>query len=177
MFTRQIKLLFFILITVIVLVSPSSILASNSVEYLPENIFGMELKEIISGEEAARIINRMHQGNVATHSDYIAEYRGEPGSATYYLSLYENPQQARQAMDDMARIMKKEGHGFSHLMHRKHSNIEFYMALGQGQAHYFFARDIELVWLAVDTEIAEQAIMEILQGAANQAALLPDGHL
>ncbi len=131
-------------------------------ELLPASIAGMELKEVVSGEEAARIINRMHQGEVATHSDFIAEYRGEPGEATYYLSLYEQPEQAVLAMEDMARVMKKEGHGFSHLMSRVHNDKVFYMALGQGQAHYFFARGVELVWLAVDTEIAEQAILDVL---------------
>lgn len=131
-------------------------------ELLPASIAGMELKEVVSGEEAARIINRMHQGEVATHSDFIAEYRGEPGTATYYLSLYEQPEQAVLAMEDMARVMKKEGHGFSHLMSRVHNDKVFYMALGQGQAHYFFARGVELVWLAVDTEIAEQAILDVL---------------
>ncbi len=68
-------------------------------------------------------------------------------------------------MEDMARVMEEEGHGFSHLMQRVQNGIVFYMALGQGQAHYFFARSVELVWLAVDKEIAEQAIMEVLYGS------------
>lgn len=160
--------LFFILMGFMAMISPSSVLADKTGEYLPQNILGMELQKVISGEEAAKIINRMHQGDVATHSDYIAEYKGNAGSATYYLSLYESPCQAAQAMKDMARVMKKQGHGFSHFMQRTHKNISFYMALGQGQAHYFYANGIWLVWLAVDKAVAEQAIMELLQKTTDQ---------
>ncbi len=161
---RKGQSLFFVLAAAIVFVNPSSAL-DRAGEYLPVNISGMEQKKVISGEEAARIINRMHRGDVATHADYIAEYRSEARSATYYLSLYDHPEQAIKAMEDMARVMEDEEHGFSHLMQRVQNGIVFYMALGQGQAHYYFARGVELVWLAVDMEIAEQAIMEVLHGS------------
>jgi len=161
---RKGQSLFFLLMAAIVFVSPSNAL-DRAGEYLPANISGMDQKKVISGEEAARIINRMHQGDVATYADYIAEYRSEAGSATYYLSLYDHPEQATKAMEDMARVMEEEEHGFSHLMQRVQNGKVFYMALGQSQAHYFFARNAELVWLAVDTEIAEQAIMEVLHGS------------
>ena len=160
-FVRTGKTIFLVLAAGFIFAGPSSALDWTE-ERLPASIAGMELKDFISGEEAARIINRMHQGDVATHSDYIAVYMSDTESATYYLSLYEHPKQAAKAMDNMALVMKKEEHGFSHLMQRVHNGKVFYMALGQGQAHYFFARGVELVWLAVDKEIAEQAIMDVL---------------
>lgn len=132
-------------------------------EFIPRSIAGMTLINLIDGAEAARIIDRMHQGDVATLENFIAAYQGLRGSATYYVSLYDDPTQAVKDMEEMARIMGKEGHGFSHLMRRTREEIPFYMALGQGQAHYFFARDIELIWLAVDMDIAEQALEEVLQ--------------
>ena len=156
--------MYFMLAAAIVFACPSAVLAGPG-EYLPAYIYGMEQKKVISGKEASRIINRMHRGDVATNFDYIAEYRSEAGSATYYLSIYTHPEQAVKAMEDMARIMQEEEHGFSHLMQRFLNGNVFYMALGQGQAHYFFARDVELVWLEVDMEIAEQAIMEVLYGS------------
>jgi hypothetical protein len=161
---RKGRVIFFLLAAAIVFAGPSNAL-NRAGEYLPANISGMEQKKVISGEEAATIINRMHRGDVATHADYIAEYRGAAGSATYYLSLYENPEQAAKAMKDMARVMEEEGHGFSHLMQRVHNGQVFYMGLALGQAHYFFARGVELVWLAVDVAIAEQAVMEVLNGS------------
>lgn len=130
---------------------------------LPEGIAGMKKEKVISGDEASRIINRMHRGEVATSADFIVTYEDGKHSATYYLSLYDHPLEAKKAMEDMARVMSENGHGFSHLMPRSRYGINFYMALGQGQAHYFFARNVELVWLAVDVEIAEEAIAEVLQ--------------
>lgn len=131
-------------------------------EFIPRTIAGMDLVELIDGAEAAAIIDRMHRGNVATKANFIAKYQGAPGSAAYYVSLYDDPSRAVDDMEEMAVIMAKESHGFSHLMRREKNSTVFYMALGQGQAHYFFARDIELVWLAVDVDVAEKALEEVL---------------
>ena len=142
--------------------------ASSIPEFIPRSIAGMDLVELIDGERAAVIIDRMHRGDVATQANFIAEYQGPPGAATYYVSLYNDPSQAVDDMQEMAVIMAKEGHGFSHLMRREKNGTAFYMALGQGQAHYFFARDIELVWLAVDMDVAEKALEEILEQGSEQ---------
>jgi hypothetical protein len=129
---------------------------------LPESIAGMALVQAIEGDEAAAIIDRLHHGNVATQANAIGEYQGGGRSATYYVSLYDDSGQAAQAMEDMAAVMSGGGHGFSHLMKRTAGEREFYMALGQGQAHYFFAREAMLVWLAVDMDVAERAVKEVL---------------
>ncbi len=136
--------------------------ASSIPEFIPRSIAGMELVELIDGQRAAAIIDRMHHGDVSTQVNYIAEYKGPPGSATYYVSLYDDPRRVVTDMEEMAEIMAKESHGFSHLMRRVKNDVVFYMALGQGQAHYFFARDLELVWLAVDVDVAELALEDVL---------------
>jgi hypothetical protein len=160
-FSRPAFLAAFFLI--LVLVNPGQSSADQAeINYLPPDIAEMNLVETISGSKAVRIINQMHHGNVATKSNYIGRYLGKTSSATYYVSLYHDSAQAEKAMEDMARVMEQQEHGFSHLMKRKENNRIFYMALGQGQAHYFFARDVELVWLAVDVQVAEKAIKEIL---------------
>lgn len=129
---------------------------------IPQVIAGMELVELIDGDRAAAIINKMHRGNVATRSNFIVRYQCQAGSATYYVSLYDDPRLAEADMKEMAEIMAKEDHGFSHLMRRTINGQSVYMALGQGQAHYFFARNHELVWLAADVGIAEQALEDVL---------------
>lgn len=134
----------------------------GAVVRLPQSIAGMELVQAIEGDEAAAIIDRLHHGTVSTRANAIGEYEGGGRSATYYVSLYDDSGQAVQAMEDMAAVMSGGGHGFSHLMKRTADGEEFYMALGQGQAHYFFARGAELVWLAVDMEVAEGAVKEVL---------------
>jgi len=81
---------------------------------------------------------------------------------------YETPDQAEAAMEAMAAVMQQEGHGFSHLMKRTEQGTDFYMALAQDQAHYFFAKDNELAWLAVDIPVAEKAVKEILAGGSER---------
>lgn len=143
--------------------APGRVQASQSAKLaLPETIAGMTLVRAIEGDEAAAIIDRLHHGNVATQANAIGEYQGAGRSATYYVSLYADPELAVRAMEDMAAVMSGGGHGFSHLMKRTAGEREFYMALGQGQAHYFFAREAELVWLAVDMDVAERAVQEVL---------------
>ena len=129
---------------------------------LPQTIAGMELVRTIEGDEAAAIIDRLHHGSVATKANAIGEYEGGGRLATCYVSFYEEPGQAVRAMEDMAAVMSGGGHGFSHLMKRTAGGREFYMALGQGQAHYFFAKGAELFWLAVDMEVAEDAVKQVL---------------
>lgn len=143
--------------------APAPLQASQSATLdLPETIAGMALVRAIEGDEAAAVIDRLHHGNVATQANAIGEYQGGGRSATYYVSLYDDPALAVRAMEDMAAVMSGGGHGFSHLMKRTAGEREFYMALGQGQAHYFFARKATLVWLAVDMDVAERAVKEVL---------------
>ena len=130
--------------------------------HLPESILNMQKLKTFSGEKASGTVDRMHRGRVATGRDFIAKYKGSGYSATYYLSLYADPDKAREAMESMARVMEETEHEFTHLMPRTVKGKKVFMALGHGQAHYFFARDNELVWLAVDTEVAEAALEEVL---------------
>jgi hypothetical protein len=147
----------------VIAAAPARLQASQSAKLgLPETIAGMALIKTIEGDEAAAIIDRLHHGSVATRVNAIGEYQGGGRSATFYVSLYDDPAQALRAMEDMAAVMSGGGHGFSHLMKRTAREREFYMALGQGQAHYFFAREAELVWLAVDMDVAERAVQEVL---------------
>ncbi len=129
---------------------------------IPSAILHMDKQEVKSGAEAAGIIDRMHHGRVATGNDYIVRYEGNGNSSTLYVSVYENNDMAVSAMEDMARVMRKTDHDFNHFMKRMVRDRVVYMALGQGQAHYFFVRDKDLIWLAVDTEVAEQALEDVL---------------
>lgn len=137
--------------------------AAAAPAFIPGTIAGMTLTELMDGAQATAVIDRMHRGTVATQANFIATYQGPPGSATLYVSLYDDPGQAVSDREEMAEIIAKKGHGFSHLKRRTQNGLVFYMALGQGQAHYFFARGHELAWLAVDIDVAEQALKDVLQ--------------
>ncbi len=129
---------------------------------LPESILHMQKDEVISGQEAADVIDKMHRGQVASQENYIAHYHGQGDSATYYVSLYESQEQAISEKEKMAEMMREAEHEFSHFMPISVQGKDVYMALDQEQAHYFFARNQELIWLAVDVPVAEDALEDIL---------------
>ena len=148
-----------ILLALITWVFPWSALADEP--GLPESILGMEKTEVMKGKEASKKVDRMHRGDVATGMDYIVEYSDGDHSATYYVSLYDEPEEAVKAKQEMARKMEETSHEFSHFMHRTVNEHTVYMALAHDQAHYFFAQELELVWLAVDISVAEDALKEL----------------
>jgi hypothetical protein len=38
-----------------------------------------------------------------------------------------------------------------------------YLAVGMGQAHYFFQKEAEVIWLAVDPSLAKEAIRDAVR--------------
>lgn len=125
---------------------------------LPDRILHLERTEVISGDAAAEIINHLHQKEVTPAVNYVGRYRGEGYSATYYLSLYDSSDEARAELDAMVASMEMGGHVFDHIRKRNVKGHDVWMALGMGQAHYFFAENNRLVWLAIDVPVAEDAI-------------------
>jgi hypothetical protein len=128
---------------------------------VPSHILQLERTELISGERAAEIINHLHSQNVTPSENYVGRFEGDGHTATYYLSLYENAPEAAAELDVMVESMERGGHIFDHVRKRNVNDHDVWMALGMGQAHYFFARDNQLIWLAVDVPIAEDAVKSL----------------
>jgi hypothetical protein len=40
---------------------------------------------------------------------------------------------------------------------------QVYLTVGMGQAHYFFQRGTKVIWLAVDPQLAREAIRDALK--------------
>jgi hypothetical protein len=129
---------------------------------LPSSILMLDLAETLSGEEAAGIINHLHDSEVASAENYVGRYHGAGLSATYYLSVYETGDEAHAELDAMVAGMERGGHVFDHVRRRTVNERDVWMALGMGQAHYFYSQDNRLIWLAVDVPIAEDAIESLL---------------
>jgi len=145
-------------LTVVILIAGCSQLEEDPV---PSNILHLERTELISGESAAEIINHLHDKAVTPAKNYVGRYEGDGHTATYYLSLYNNRAEADSELGAMVESMERGGHVFDHIRKRTVNDHEVWMALGMGQAHYFYVQDNRLVWLAVDVPVAEEAIKSL----------------
>lgn len=129
---------------------------------VPSSILHLERTELLSGDSAAEIINHLHQKSVTPAENYVGRYEGEGHTATYYVSLYNTPEEADTELDAMVESMELGGHIFDHVRQRSVNDRYIWMALGMGQAHYFYAEGNQLIWLAIDVPVAEDAIQSLL---------------
>jgi len=127
----------------------------------PDAILHLNRTELLSGESAAEIINHLHQKNVTPAENYVGRYEGDGHTATYYLSLYSDVDEANSELRAMVETMERGGHIFDHIRKISVNDRDVWMALGMGQAHYFFAQDNRLIWLSVDVPIAQDAIQSL----------------
>ena len=113
----------------------------------PEGIGEKERVRVVDGNQAARIINRMHNQSVAADANVIAEY-GKEKKDLLYISYYADQKQAKKAFDLMIEKMTaaKKGPVF-HLMPLNTYTKSVYFTLGMGARHYIYQSGNYLLWL------------------------------
>ena len=92
------KLLYLILIIIFAGCSNSPDVAT------PEKIGGKQRSALISGDQAAWVVNKMHGQSVAAGSNVIAEY-GQEKKDLLYISYYRTEDDAGTALDLMIKKM------------------------------------------------------------------------
>ena len=113
----------------------------------PEKIGEKERWRIITGEQAAQVVNRMHGQSVATDANVIAEYGTGEKKDVLYISRYAGPEAAKKAYELMIEKMaaaKKSP--FYHLMPMEKYQKKVYMTLGMGAVHYIYQSRSLLLW-------------------------------
>jgi hypothetical protein len=113
----------------------------------PEGIGEKERIRVVDGNQAARIINRMHNQSVAADANVIAEY-GKEEKDLLYISYYADQKQAKKAFDLMIEKMvaAKKGPVF-HLKQLNTYTKPVYFTLGMGARHYIYQSGNYLLWL------------------------------
>ena len=113
----------------------------------PEGIGEKERVRVVDGNQAARIINSMHNQSVAADANVIAEY-GKEKKDLLYISYYADQKQAKKAFDLMIEKMTaaKKGPVF-HLMSLNTYTKPVYFTLGMGAKHYIYQSGNYLLWL------------------------------
>ena len=112
----------------------------------PQKIGNKERIRVISGNQAANVINRMHNQSVAADANVIVEY-GKEKKDILYISYYEDQNRAGEAFDLMIEKMASAKDGpFSHLMPLAAYENRVYFTLGMGAGHYIFISGKFLLW-------------------------------
>jgi hypothetical protein len=113
----------------------------------PEKIGEKERVREITGEEAARMVDKMHGRAVATQANVIAEY-GRDQKDLLFISRYSDQTEAHKAFDLMLEKMAAAKKGpFFHLMPLGQYDNNVYMTLGMGAMHYIYVSGKSLLWL------------------------------
>ena len=114
----------------------------------PDRIGAKERLRVISGQQAAKVVNRMHGQSVATNTNVIVEYGEGEKKDILYLSRYTDSRSAQEAFDLMiGKMAVAKKSPFSHLMPIGKYQKKVYMALGMGAVHYIYPFGNYLLWL------------------------------
>lgn len=139
---------------------------------LPPALGDLRLQRHLFGDEARRIINQMHGKGVTPRDNAIGVYADEDGSATLYLSVYGEEEEAAQSLERMIRGIKTGFTPFSDYEQHIIEGQEVSFCTGDGQAHYFFAIGTSLYWLAVDFPIAEETLRALFRAIKPSSPLV-----
>jgi hypothetical protein len=128
---------------------------------LPETLASLSLGRSTSGQTAVEELTRMHGVEFRFTSGAVGEY-GDGGQAILWVSgLSSAPAADQMAIDMHARIA--EGRSpFTPVGQRQIGPRTIYELDGMGQKHFYFRSGELVVWMAVDTRLAETALAQIL---------------
>jgi hypothetical protein len=128
----------------------------------PEKIGVKERIRVITGKQAARVVNKMHGQSVATEANVIAEY-GRDKKDLLYISYYVDQGQAEEAFNLMIEKMAAAQKGpFFHLMPLGKYENNVYFTLGMGAKHFIYRSGRYLLWLQTDQSFGDRLPQHLL---------------
>jgi hypothetical protein len=140
------------------------LIACNSTDIpLPQTIGSMRLEKVQSGEEARREIDRLHGKQISFLRGYIGTYLAENGRGQLWVSEHSSEREATEAIEKMAHGIKQGKQQFWHFRKMMIEQRPVYLAVGMGQAHYFFQNRAKVIWLTVDPSLAKEAIRDAVR--------------
>jgi hypothetical protein len=117
----------------------------------PEKIGEKERLRVITGQQAAQVVNKMHGQSVATDANVIAEYGQGEKKDILYVSRYTAAEAAQKAFELMIEKMAAAPKSpFYHLMPMEKYQKKVYMTLGMGAVHYIYRSGNLLLWFQTD---------------------------
>lgn len=129
----------------------------------PSHIGDMKRTSVVTGEEAMRQVQEMHQGHIRLTDGYIAEYQNGAEKMTLWVALAEKESDASKVLADMAGAISKGGTPFSIPVKKMVSGREMFFATGAGGSNYFFSAGHNVVWvLLAGSSAPEKRVNDVL---------------
>ena len=128
----------------------------------PKRLDDYQRTRIITGEEAGRIINRLHENPVAATRNEIAVYENDRGQAMIYVSYYKDADEAEQEWQRMIDKISIQNSVFIEGTVFLSGQTSVYRCFGLGQTHYVFTKGDRLFWLSVETIGAARILSDYL---------------
>ncbi|MGD0590394.1 MAG: hypothetical protein ABSA44_06295 [Bacteroidota bacterium] len=134
---------------------------------LPKSILQLRLTEEIRGKQAQEIVDRIYNKSVTPDENVVGTYFSTDGSAKLYVSLYDSRTVAEEQFKIMIDLMRLENSAFSHFQELQVQNEKVFFCLGLDQAHFFFLHEKDIYWWAVDSQIAQASMQELVRLVKN----------
>ena len=129
----------------------------------PEKMGTKDRTTITSGEEAIKVIDKLHGLSVAANANVIAEY-GVDEKDVLYVSYYSDANDAQKYFVQMVEKMEKAEKGpFSHLMKLPDYEGDVYFTLGMGAIHYIYWSSNYILWLQTVQPFGRELPQELLK--------------
>jgi hypothetical protein len=154
---RTMKNILFVILLILFSVS-----CSTEKDLLPEEFFGLKLKQKLSGNEAKEFVDQLHFNEVAPEKNKIGSYESPAGKLIIYITYYDDDVKSLAEYEKMINKISPENSVFINPEFVEVRGKEIYRCFGMGQSHYVFANDKELYWISVDTHQGKKFIEEYL---------------
>ncbi len=129
---------------------------------VPEKISEKKITKLLTGDEAVKVIDKLHGLEVAPEENIIAEY-GEDPKDLLYISYYKEEDQARNAFKLMINKMMKTDKGpFTHIRALPDYGEKVYMSIGMGAIHYIYYSSYYILWLQTYQDIGRELPKDLL---------------
>lgn len=164
---RQILPLAFISTGLLILIGLAGFVLSQNIgkspgaASIPPSIAGLPLVTSQAGSQAIAEFNNLHGESFPITTGARAGY-GPKHQATLWVAGTESDQTALQLTSLMRDKISQGNSPFEPTGKVQRNGLTVYTLTGMGQNHYYFQSRNLVVWLAVNNDIAEQALTEVL---------------
>lgn len=128
---------------------------------LPARLAGLPLSEQLAGRPALAEIGRLHGQDFALVDGIVARYGDS--AATVWMSSARTPALAAEQVEAMTGRIGEGGSPFTPLGRDEVEGVTAYALTGMGQRHYYFQLEQRVVWLAINAELADQGLAELIR--------------
>jgi hypothetical protein len=136
---------------------------SSKKDFLPDEFFGLELKQKLTGDEAKKFVDELHFQEVAPEKNEIGFYDSQAGKAVIYITYYNDERTSHSEYVKMVNKISPENSVFINPEFVAIGGKDIYRCFGMGQSHYVFANGKELYWISIDTNLGRKFIEEYLR--------------